>query len=833
MKRIHLNLDWKFTEGEISNMPGMKKPATGIHLPHDFMISKEVCPDAACGAEGGFYPECVGTYEKELELTEADMTETMLLSFEGCFGKTRVLVNGNPAGVHHYGYTPFTVDIRPFVHPGKNHIMVVVHLDDAPNGRWYSGAGLYRDVELLQGPALHVAHNGLFVYTKHVAEQDALLCAELTLVNDKAKATGYTEAYVCFTCREKTTGRVAAVRRQKVMMRAGTQKTIPQTMMIEQAKLWSPQEPELYTMEATVYEVSEQVVQISYNNREHLEEPEKYLDSISSVFGIRTVTADAKHGLLLNGVPIKLKGGCIHHDNGLLGACSYYDAEYRKVKLHKEMGYNALRLAHNPQSSQLLDICDELGMIVMDEAFDVWNMNKNTFDFGNHFTAEWKQELEAMMHRDRNHPSILFWSIGNELPEQGGLAEGYETSEMLAKFVRSQDSSRLVCGALCSFFRGLNDEDNASFWKALQEEMAAGGSVINMDNSFGRAIWPEYTGPFAKDWDVVGYNYLSYQFMPSHELFPDRVICTTESKPGEFEEYWKATESLPYVIGDFLWTSMDYIGEAGIGKCAYVTPEKAASAARMLNYTTYPWRLANAGDFDLCGNLKPQGVYHRIIWGSDETYIFSHNPANFGKVELIGRYGWPEGGNHWTWDAAAGSRTKVEVYSRGEEVELWLNGKSLGRMPAGEEHHFKAVFEVGYEPGELTAVSYTDGKEVSRDQVKTAGKAEGLRITMEKETIKADGRSLAYGTVEIVDAQGNAVPTAEDVKATARVEGAAELVAFGTGRGATEENYTTGVFTSYQGKWQVILCSGTEAGEAELVVEAEGLGSASARVLVE
>lgn len=403
---------------------------------------------------------------------------------------------------------------------------------------------------------------------------------------------------------------------------------------------------------------------------------------------------------------------------------------------------------------------------------------------------------------------------------------------MLAKTVRNMDSTRLVSGALCSFFKGLDNEDNAAFWQTFRKEMPQGGSVINMDNSYGKKIWMEYTAPFVKDWDVVGYNYLNYHYETSHELFPDRVILCTESKPGQFEDYWSDVERLPYVIGDFLWTSMDYIGEAGIGKSIYCSEEEVLQMSRMLNYAAYPWRLAQAGDFDLCGNVRAQGRYHQIIWGANDTYIFAKDPKNNGKIALIGRYGWAEGGNHWSWNCENGTAVSVEVYSRAEEVELLLNGKSLGKKPAGAECHFNAEFEVTYEAGTLTAISYQDGQEVSRDEVKTVGEPVGLKITMEKNQIAADGESLAYGIVEIVDAEGNWVPTAEDTLAKVSVEGAASLAGFGTGRGQTEENYTKGEFTSFEGRWQVILRAGTEAGEAGVHVEAEGLGHAESRVIV-
>lgn len=844
MKKTSLNQGWEFMEGEPSNIPGMNKETRTVNLPHDFMVEGDVDAHARGGSEVGFYHGGAGTYTKVLELAKEDLTDVMELDFEGCFGLTKVLVNGHPAGRHHYGYTPFTVNIRPFVKAGANKITVIVHNDAEPNSRWYPGSGLYRGVNLLTAGELHIAQNGIFVTTKHVADGDAVIEAEVTVCGEKDGTKDKDEVTLAFTCREKKTGEVVAVRKQRVCLSNEETTTVKQKFMVENADLWSPENPALYEMQVELFKGAEMGAAVDA-------EADTAVDMDAATFGIRTISVDAKHGFMLNGKSMKLKGGCIHHDNGILGAESFRDAEYRKVLIHKQNGYNALRLAHNPQSSALLSVCDELGMIVIDEAFDIWNMEKDTFDFSNFFANEWQQELRAMLLRDRNHPSVCFWSIGNELSEQGGLENGYETSANLAAFVRKYDTTRPVCGALCSFFKGLNDEDTAMFWKTFAEEVAAnGGSFINMDNSFGKKIWPEYTALFAKDWDVVGYNYLSYHYESSHEMFPDRVICATESKPGEFEEYWGYVEKLPYLIGDFLWTSWDYIGEAGIGKSIYTTPDQVQMQARMLNYAQYPYRLAQAGDFDLCGNVKPQGAYHRIIWGSDETYIFSHDPANHDMIELIGRYGWSKGGNYWTWHGQEGKPVKVEVYSGAEEVELWQNGKSLGRKPAGKENHNKAVFELTYEPGTLEAVSFANGTEVSRDKVATVGTPAGIRITMEKDEILADGQSLAYGVVEIVDADGNYVPTAADVKATANVmpvsmkaangEGgesggfvAASLAGFGTGRAATEENYTTGCFTSYEGRWQIIVRAGYEAGEVEVKVEAEGLGEAEAKLTVQ
>lgn len=442
------------------------------------------------------------------------------------------------------------------------------------------------------------------------------------------------------------------------------------------------------------------------------------------------------------------------------------------------------------------------------------------------------------MTRDRNHPCVIIWSIGNELPEQGGLSDGYQTSAKLAEYARSLDSTRLIGGAMCSFFNGLDDEDSGKFWESLMSEaMASGGALNNLDGEYGRKIWNDYTESFCAPWDVVGYNYLNYHYEEAGKLFPNRVICATESKPFQMEEYWADVEKYPYLIGDFIWTSHDYIGEAGMGKTIYAKPEEAKEAAQGLNLIQYPWRTAGTGDFDLCGFRKPQLAYHRIIWGSDETYIACHNPSNSDKTELLGRYGWSECANSWTWDAETGSDIKVEVYSAAEEVELFINGVSAGRKPAGKDSHNRAYFAVKYEPGTLEAISYIKGREVSRDRVTSAGIPAGLKIRVDeaalrRNVLKADGQSLCFAEVEVVDMEGNLVPYAE-VEVDAKVEGAAVLAAFGTGRPVTEENYTVGKVVSYQGRMLAIVRSGYETGMAKLIVSAEGLSSAELELSVE
>ncbi len=851
MKRTQIDRAWEIMKGEPSNMPGMSAEKKPVDLPHDFMIETDVTPDSVNGPNTGFYNGGTATYTKYIDAPGEWADKRILVSFDGVFGAVKVILNGHVMGRHHYGYTPFTVDLTREIKPGKkNRLAVVVSNSDEQNCRWYSGAGIYRHVNLLTAPELHIAPDGIFAHTDHIVGEDAFVVVETTVENHTAEDEDVWVALEFQRLRENGERELipedgaAACGAIKVHVPAGSSETARTQIMVEQAALWDIDHPDLYQVTAKL--VTKRPVfgkkpcadVINAGAADAGVTDAEILDTETTRFGIRTISVDSKNGFMLNGRSVKLKGGCIHHDNGILGAASFRDSEYRKVMLHKKNGYNALRFAHNPVSSDMLDACDRLGIVVIDEAFDTWNMSKNYFDFSQYFEQEWQQELTNFVVRDRNHPSVVFWSIGNELQEQGGLSDGYHTSAKLAEHVRKLDSTRFVAGALCSLSNGLDDEDTGKFWQSLMGEVQKNGGVVNnLDGKYGRDIWNDYTESFVAPWDVVGYNYLNYHYEEAGELFPNRVICCTESKPREMESYWADVEKYPYLIGDFEWTSHDYIGEAGIGKKIYAEPENAASAAQASYQTGYPWRLAGAGEFDLCGFEKPQLAYRRIIWGSKETYIACHNPENYGKVEILGRYGWSDCANSWTWRVEEGSPVKVEVYSSAEEVELVLNGRSIGRQAAGKENHNRTVFELEYERGTLEAVSYTAGKEVSRDCVKSAGKPAGILITQEKigndgTKLFADGQSLVFARVEIVDDEGNLIPYAEE-ELTAEAEGAATLAAFGSARPMTEENYTIGRTITYQGRVLAILRAGYEPGEAKLTVRAEGVPEAVLTLVLE
>ncbi|HHV11904.1 MAG TPA: glycoside hydrolase family 2 protein [Clostridiales bacterium] len=805
MQRENIDHSWLFSEGQPSGIVAAamyEKPGRPVNLPHDFLIETDTFAEAPGGSGTGYYGGGIGTYTKTVHIPAEYEGRRILLEFDGAFMNTSVGINGHLVTKHHYGYTPFHADITPYVKYGKqNRITVTVNNANQPNARWYTGAGIYRHVDLLVAPKLHIAPWGIYAHTSHIIDGTAFVIVETTVENHGSRDRNL---QINISITKDSDGSVAGESKIAVHMPAG-EKSVAQVMVaVEKAELWDIDSPSLYQVAA------------------QLVDQEETLDCSSSLFGIRTISVDTKNGFRLNGRTLKLKGGCVHHDQGILGAASFKDSEYRKMKLHKDNSYNAIRSAHNPPSRDMLEACDRLGLLVIDEAFDVWTMGKNAGDYSLYFEQDWEADMEAFMLRDRNHPCIIMWSTGNEITERGGLSNGYKWAAKLASKARQLDPTRPLINSVCSFFNGLEDEDIAKCAEEMMKEYQKHGTLINLDTKYSMEIWSGYTEAFLAPIDVAGYNYLAHRYEEDAVAYPNRVICGTESKPLDTAEYWDSVERNPHVIGDFTWTSFDYLGEAGLGKSEYVDPEEPINS--MSSYRSeYPWRLSFDADFDICGFPRPQLAYRKIVWGSGQTYIASHNPANRAKREILGRWGWPECANSWSWPGYEGRPVQIDVYSGAEEVELFLNGHSLGRQSAGKPNSFKSTFDITYEPGTLEAVSYTGGQRISSDVLKTAGKAAAIRLVPESTELIAGGQSLCYVAVEIVDGEGNLVPTAE-VKATTRVEGAGTLAAFGTGKPKTTENYTRGEFTSYQGRLLAILRSGMEPGTVTLSVQAEGIG---------
>jgi len=827
-----------------------KDTARTVNLPHDYMLEDNVCADAPAAAAMGYYTGRVAYYAKTIRIPAEWKEEKVFLHFDGIMMNAALEVNGCQVMLHHYGYTPFWADITSYIYWGEdNRITVSVNPSMQPNSRWYTGAGIFRSVELVHTPRIHIAADGIFTYTKRVEYQEhkpveAHLCSEVTVCN---------ETLIPHLVRVEVSlipdggAKAVLTRSVSIQVNATGSATAILPMTLPDPALWDVTEPDLYQVSARVIDLGE------FRCGLIPAEDAPMADELSVLFGIRTLSADSSHGLKVNGRTVKIKGGCIHHDNGVLGAVSLYDSEYRKVKLLKESGFNAVRTAHNPPSAVLLEACDRLGMYVFDEAFDAWGTAKQPGDYNQFFKDDWKEDMKAFILRDRNHPSILFWSTGNEIPERGGMNDGYQLAMELAACVRSLDHTRLVSNGLCSYWNGLDDQAaKANFLKMKELSENVTGMEQNASAPVTDTFFEDRSEPFCSFLDVVGYNYMEDHYELAGKMFPERVILGTESFPMEIDRVWDYVEHLPYVIGDCTWTSFDYIGEAGIGKSIFTDPDspeaKMEPWALMSHSSEYPWRLANDADFDINGNLTPQGVYRRIVWGSTKTGLFAAAPETFGKKEIISKWGWPALSANWNWKNRKGEPIQVVAYSAADEVELLLNGNSLGKCPAGKKNRYTASFNITYRPGLLEAVSYRNGREISRTCLKTVGEPAAIRLTAETFprtnisvpdntansgsasgadiSLASDGHSLAYISVEIVDSQGNRVPDAA-IPLKAHVAGAGMLAGFGSANPVTEENYTAGSFTTYQGRALAVIRSGYEAGKASLTVSEDPASSGS------
>lgn len=839
MRNINLDTGWRFDHGlygGISSLMGQDN-ARLVNLPHDYMIESNVTPDAPAGPASGYFTEGVAHYSKHIHIPAEWQGESVFLKFDGVMMNATVDVNGGKVALQHYGYVPFHVDITPYIYFDKdNRVTITVNPSMQPNSRWYSGAGIFRSVELIHVPKLHIAPDGIYGYTKSI-EYDtngnpevAYLAAEITLENQTLD-TKMAQVEVYLT--KDKDKEVVLSRAGKIQIDPNSQETAYISLTLDQPELWDVDTPNLYQLHAKVTDLGSFITH-------HVEISDGLSDEDAVLFGIRTINANTRHGLQINGKTVKLKGGCLHHDNGILGAVSLYDSEYRKLAILKSIGFNAVRTTHNPPSAAFMEACDRIGMYVFDEAFDAWGIMKQPGDYNMFFESDWEKDLTAFIKRDRNHPSVIIWSTGNEIPERGGMNKGYTLATKLANHVRTLDHSRPISNGICSFWSGLDDElSEASHKKFLAQLSGESINVQNMDFGAEDLSWETISEAFTNGLDIVGYNYLEDKYETSHRLFPERVILGSENYPKEIGKRWPMVESTDYVIGDFTWTAYDYIGEAGIGKSLFVEegdPILQRGAFALMSHTSqFPWRLANDADVDINGNILPQGHYRSVVWGSDATHVFSYDPASYGKIELLSMWGFTDARRTWNWKGAEGKPIKLVVFSRAEEVELLINGQSIGKKKAGEtltteDLPLSFVFDAVYEPGEVTAISYQDGKEISRDILKSTGTVARIALSPEKDQVDADGHSLIYVPVTLVDTDGNVVPDG-DIKLTATVTGAATLAGFGSGNPITAENYTTGEFTTYRGRVMAILRAGEEPGEANLTVSGGILGDVSINIV--
>lgn len=551
-------------------------------------------------------------------------------------------------------------------------------------------------------------------------------------------------------------GSVVARDDSKATVLPGEPATVRQRLYVRAPLLWSPASPALYTATVAL----------------------KDLDAETVGFGIRSLRLDPEHGLRINGETVKLRGACVHHDNGVLGAATYARAEERRVQLLKDAGFNALRMSHHPMSKPMLDACDRLGMLVVDEAFDVWTSGKSDFDYSLDFPEWWERDIEAMVAKDVNHPSVIMYSIGNEIPETGSPS-GAAWGRRLAEKVRSSDPTRYVTNAVNGMLAVLSE------LRALRENAPADGAGINtlmadagdMMNAISASrLVTERTAESFAVLDVAGMNYAEARYAPDKDLFPHRIILGTETFPTRIDGNWRLVEQLGHVIGDFTWTGWDYLGEVGIGRPQYLTPE----AARPSHTAPYPYLLAGCGDLDITGHRRPASYYREIVFGlRTDPYIAVRRPEHHGKTWAGTPWAWSDSLSSWTWPGHEGEPVTIEVYGDADEVELLVNGGSLGRRPVGDDHRFRTEFDTAYEPGELLAVAYRDGTETGRHTLRTATGPIRLNAASDRPSITTNGGDLAYVTLTLTDPNGTP-HTAADRPVTVEVSGAGVLLGFGS-----------------------------------------------------
>ena len=794
MKRTSFHDGWQVRElvNPFFELAGTVVPYADVRLPHDAMISRDRSPGLTPAA--AYFPGGAYQYRKVLTRPEQPDGGRTLLEFEGVYRDAMVFLNGAYVTGHAYGYTGFTADLTPFLVPGENTLLVSARSHQ--DSRWYTGTGIYRPVWLWTGGPVRIAVDGVTVTTPDIDAERAI--AEVAVTIDSDSPVLRTVAlHVRVTGPD---GTVAAAGEVPVTIRPRSSAVARLRLAIDSPALWGPQSPSLYTVTAELTGDGAPV------------------DDAAASFGIRRLQLDPRHGLRVNGEPVKLRGACVHHDSGILGAATFPAAEDRRVRLLKEAGFNALRSAHNPASTALLEACDRHGVLVIDEAFDMWDFGKSGHDYSAAFQDNWRRDIEAMVAKDRNHPSVVMYSIGNEIIEAGTPA-GAATGRDLAEKVRALDATRYVTNGVNGLLAAVDDIRQA-VTERRQAIADTGGGINQMMGQIGElmgrvATMPGVTTRTAESFgvlDVAGMNYLHGRDELDRGLFPNRVIVGTETAPPEIDRLWRLVRDNPHVLGDFTWTGWDYLGEVGVGRAQYL-----AEGENPAFEGPYPWITAWTGDIDITGTRRPGSYYREIVFAlRTEPYIAVRRPEHHGKNPVLSQWSWTDTAASWTWPGFAGKPVTVEVYSAADEVELLLNGQPVGKSPAGESQRFTATFDIGYEPGTLEAVAYRDGQEVARASLRSADGPLTLTAAADCDELPADGTDVAFIEVALSDAAGT-VATGADRPLTATVTGPGELAAFGSGRPCTEEGYLAGVHTTFDGRALAVVRA-TGPGEITLAV---------------
>lgn len=820
--------DWRFLKDSLAGAENPGFDDSGwrtLNVPHDWSIEDLpgqngediIGPFSKSSVDkmsSGYIIGGIGWYRKSFIVKAEDSDKTAYLQFDGVYMNSDVWINGKHLGFHPYGYTPFCYDITSSLNPaGQLNIVAVRVRNEGLNSRWYSGSGINRHVWLKLVNPVHIdVSGGLYVTTPLVNENSTDVNIIANLVNSGEQ----TENIILRTELSDPSGKVATSSESQSVVASGQTIEIKQEIPVKKPSLWSIDEPNLY----------EARVSVLINN--------KIVDEQAVKFGIRSIKIDAQKGLTINGNSVEMIGGCYHHDNGPLGAASIDRAEERKIEILKKYGFNAIRTSHNPPSPSLLDACDRLGMLVIDEIFDMWETPKKEQDYHLKFAEWWQKDVESWVKRDRNHPSVIIWSIGNEIRETFDTS-GLRIARNLTGEIRRFDKSRFVTECFNDFawMRG-----QPSRWDSIPDHFAL--------------------------LDLVGYNYAFRRYESDHIKYPGRIMVGTETNPPLALENYELVKRLPYVIGYFVWTATDNIGEAGVGmpQLRDIVPENNPASTGTLNpppsgapgqqviqagnvpqgmqapgpggrpagagggffrrdvwpvYTNYQ------GDIDLIGNRKVPSYYQYVVWGKSKVEILVHRPIPEGKREATSNWGFPDELKRWNWEGHEGKKFQVHVYTRSQQVKLELNSKIVGEQNVEQGKSITATFQVPYEPGKLVARCFDNGSETASQTLETTGKPAALRLMADRTKIRADRNDLSYVRAEIIDSKGNIVPDADDIIVNFEVTGNGKVAGVGSGDPRDMSSFQQPKKKAYQGICLAIIRPELTPGKISVRATAEGL----------
>jgi beta-galactosidase len=810
---------WLFHRGDAAGAQESGFDASAwrkVDLPHDWSIEDLSTQSATNGSEA-IWQDCncpetvgpfsrmksegkdatgwvvggIGWYRKSFSTPRLPQAGRAILLFDGVYRNSELWVNGTEVGKHPYGYTAFYFDITDLLHEKGDNILAVKVSNEGRNSRWYSGSGIDRHVFLMTTGRVSIPVWGVHVQSSDISNAGATISIAVQLANHDSNAV--TATVSCKLLDEH--GQVAATLSAERHLDAKGKGEALMVTKVSQPQLWSPKTPSLYKAE----------VEVSCSGA--------VVDRSITSFGVREIKVDAEHGLRINGESYKLKGACVHHDNGPLGSAAIDRAEERRVELLKANGYNAIRCSHNPPSSVFLDACDRLGVMVIDEAFDMWEQPKSPDDYHLDFKEWWNRDIDAMVFRDRKHPSVIMWSIGNEISERSD-PDGVRIAKDLSSRVRELDKSRPITMAVPFFFDATKPRP-----------------------------WSDTDAAY-QFLDVCGYNYTKDHYESDHQLHPSRVMMGTESFPVQVAENWELVNQHSYVIGDFVWTGIDYIGESGLG-AAVLAPEKNpfgppaaaatgvdAAAATQISLPKnstfakpgFPWFLSYCGDIDLIGNKKAPSYLRDVVWDRSPLEMAVLRPLPPNRKEQIMLWGFYDELRSWTWPGDEGTPVTVRVYSKAEKVNLTLDGKPIEAAKAEFPAPFVTEFALPYAPGELKASAIVNGKLVEQ-VLRTTGNPSRIMLHADRAHIRTSRNDLSYVMAELQDDAGNPI---EDGVAEIQfsVKGPGELAAVGSANPHEMASYRQSHRRTFHGRCLAILRPTGEKGTITLEARGDNLRSA-------